>query len=946
MDAVVVELDTMKIVTMSACAVKQISYYQPMPPPPVHLEKVLRHAERKLVNEENLKPTDLLDLYRRFLKLEEHRLKLAHGSGEGGRSFAQKRADLMAVVLRHVWDGAWQSSVRAGKAKAPRVSLMAVGGFGRGELNPGSDIDIHFLHDAKGRDDAALVKEIVEQVLYMLWDVGFHVGHATRTSAEEVENANSDLRTKTALLESRLLIGDESLYAEFGRTFERLCLKGREQEFLNWRMADQAERHGKHGNTVFLQEPHVKNGCGGLRDYQNMLWMARVKRGLRSSAELVEAQLLTVTERKQLDQAYDFLLRLRTELHYLQKRNGDILTLQLQGRIANSFRYKQHTILRRTEALMRNYYQHTNTIYHLTNNLARRFAGTAAPSRKMRWSFLPFRAAKPEIIDGFILQDGVLEATEPGVFTADPFRILRVFVIAQQRHAEIGPELSARIRRRLSIIDRSFTYHKKTREMLRTLFSKKGEVGAICRLMHEHGVLGRLFPEFRPLTCLVQHEFFHRYTADEHTIVCLEMMDRIIGAKEPPFVKYQPLLVSVERPHLLYLAMLLHDTGKSSNSRHHAEDSAVNAVRVARRIRLDAQELATLVFLVDHHMTMSETARSRNLDDEETIIEFARVVQTKERLDMLMLLTFADFQGTDSRQNWSDWKELLLWQLYTRTDRALTGSHEFMLAAEKSLEDLKGRIKAKLKDEIDPGEVDAHFKNLPARYFNNLPESLIATHIQYVHEFFFSQIMHDDAALKPTVHWQDVPDQGHSIVTVVTWDRDRCFAMITGAFAASGLSILSADINTRDDNIVIDTFRVSTDRLEAVTDPRDKKSFAEYLGRAFSQPGYELSKVLEGGKRMVGYEDADFPTRIYFDHTSSRDYTLIDLQTPDQPGLLYRVANCLAENQVDIGFARITTEKGAALDTFYITDSKGEKITDEETLKQLTQAITQSLTAK
>ncbi|PAW76155.1 MAG: [protein-PII] uridylyltransferase [Verrucomicrobia bacterium Tous-C9LFEB] len=916
-----------------------------MPPPPVHLEKVLRHAERKLVNEENLKPTDLLDLYRRFLKLEEHRLKLAHGSGEGGRSFAQKRADLMSVVLRHVWEGAWQSGTRGYKGKLPRVSLMAVGGFGRGELNPGSDIDIHFLHDAKGREDAAFVKEVVEQVLYMLWDVGFHVGHATRTSTEEVENANSDLRTKTSLLESHLLIGDGSLYEEFGRTFERMCIKGKEQEFLNWRLADQAERHAKYGNTVFLQEPHVKNGCGGLRDYQNMLWMAQVKRNIATSGGLVEAQLLTVTERKQLDAAYDFLLRLRTELHYLQKRNGDILTLQLQGRIANSFKYKQHTILRRTEALMRNYYQHTNTIFQLTNNLARRFAGTQAKSHRVRWSFLPFRAAKPELIDGFILQNGTLEASEPGIFTADPFRILRVFVIAQQRHAEIGPELSARIRRRLSLIDRSFIYHKKTREMILKLFSKKGEVGAICRLMHEHGVLGRLFPEFRPLTCLVQHEFFHRYTADEHTIVCLEMLDKILGAKEPPFSKYEPLMVSVERPDLLYLAMLLHDTGKSSNSRHHSEDSAVNAVRVSRRMHLDAKELATLVFLVDHHMTMSETARSRNLDDEETIFEFARVVQTKERLDMLMLLTFADYQGTDSRQLWSDWKELLLWQLYNRTARALEGGHEFKLAEQKSLEELKTRIKAKLGDEIDSGEVDAHFKNLPARYFNNLPESLIATHIQYVHEFFFSQVMHDDAALKPTIHWLHQPDQGHSVVTVVTWDRERCFAKITGAFAASGLSILSADINTRDDSIVIDTFRVSTDRQEAVTDVRDRKSFEENLARSFSQAGYEFPNLEEaGGKRMAGYEDAEFPTRIYFDHQSSRDYTLLDLQTPDQPGLLYRVACCLADNEIDIGFARITTEKGAALDTFYITDQKGEKVTDEDTLRRITQAVTKSAT--
>jgi [protein-PII] uridylyltransferase len=912
-----------------------------MPPPPVHLDKVLRHAERNLVNESNLRPSDLLDLYRRFLKLEEHRLKLAHASGEGGRSVAVKRADLMTVVLRHIWNGAWQSSLKTHSDKPPRIALIAVGGFGRGELNPSSDIDIHFLHDAKSREASAFAKDVIEQVLYMLWDVGFHVGHATRTPSEEVENANSDLRTKTSLLESRLVSGDAELYAEFGRTFERLCIKGKEQEFLNWRMSDQAERHAKQGNTVFLQEPNVKNSCGGLRDYQNMLWMGKVKRGISNTAGLVDAQLITATERKQLDQAYDFLLRVRTELHYIQKREGDILTLQLQGRIANNFHYKQHTILRRTEALMRDYYQHSNTIHLLTQNLSRRFAGTNATPRKMRWSFLPFRAVKSEIIDGFILQNGVLEATDNGIFNADPFRILRVFVIAQQRHAEIGPELSIRISRRLSIINRSFIYHKKTREMLRTIFSRKGEVGAICRLMHEHGVLGRLFPEFRPLTCLVQHEFFHRYTADEHTLVCLESIDKIIDAKSPPYNKYQPMLQAVEQPHLLYLAMLLHDSGKSANTRHHAEDSAINAVRVARRLRFDSKELSILVFLVDHHMTLSETARSRNLDEEETIYEFARIVQTQDRLDMLMVLTFADYQGTDSRQNWSDWKDLLLWQLYARTSNALAGGHEFLQAAEKSLGELKTRIKARLADELDENEIEAHFKNLPSRYFNTT-EDLIIRHIQLAHEFLFHQVMHEDASLKPTISWIDLPDQGHSLVTVVTWDRERCFARITGAFAASGLSILSADINTRDDNIVIDTFRVATDRLEAIVDPRDKKTFETNLNLAFGRTDYEFTTLSpSANKPLPGFEDAEFPTRIYFDHKSSRDYTLLDIQMPDQVGLLYRVACCLADNKIDIGFARITTEKGAALDTFYITDADGNKIMDDETIRKITQDITQ-----
>ncbi len=294
---------------------------------------------------------------------------------------------------------------------------------------------------------------------------------------------------------------------------------------------------------------------------------------------------------------------------------------------------------------------------------------------------------------------------------------MRVFLLAQQHNAELGPELKLRLRRRLYMIDRRFIYQTAVRETLLAIFSRKGQVGRALRTMHELGFLGRFFPEFRPLTCLVQHEFFHRYTADEHTLVCIEMLDKIIDANEPPFSKYKPLLQQTARPHILYLAMLLHDTGKSENDQRHAEASAVNAVRVARRMRLKGTDLSTLVFLVDHHLTMSEIARRKNLDNEDTIIEFARIVQTQERLDLLMLLTFADTLGTGSGRGYSDWKDLLLWQLYHRTTSALSGVKEFRAMAEKARLEIQQRLLKNLDRQFDPAEVVAHFENLPPSYF-------------------------------------------------------------------------------------------------------------------------------------------------------------------------------------------------------------------------------------
>jgi [protein-PII] uridylyltransferase len=689
---------------------------------------------------------------------------------------------------------------------------------------------------------AGQVNDIVQHVLYVLWDIGFQVGHATRTMSELVAQANGDLRTKTSLLEARFLCGDEGLFAEFEKTFTSRCVHGHEKEFLEWRVADQADRHAKAANTVFLQEPNVKNGCGGLRDYQNLIWLGRVKRGFHNTQDFVDEGLLTASERKQLDRAYDHLLRIRTELHYQQKRAGDILTLRLQGQIADSFGYKHRTILRRIEAFMRDYYHHASLLFNLGNMLGRRLCGGPRKA-KPRWPFLPFAATQRQEIDGFQIEAGEIEAVSPGTFSDEPVRLVRVFLLAQQHNADLGAELKMRLRRRLNMVNRTFIYQTTVRDALLAILSRKGQVGHALRTMHELGFLGRLFPEFGPLTCLVQHEFFHRYTADEHTLVCIEMLDRIIDAKEMPFAKYKPLFQQVDRPHILYLAMLLHDSGRAENSARHAEASAANAVRVARRMKITGTDLSTLVFLVDHHLTMSEIARRKNLDNEETIIEFARVVETQERLDLLMLLTFADTLGTGSARSYSDWKDLLLWQLYHRTTRALSGIQEFIDGVEEARRETQQRLLKNLDRKFDPGEVKAHLDNLPPGYFDTIPEELIREHISLVHDFLRYQIAHDDGALKPTIRWRNFPEQGHSEVNIVSWDREYLFARVTGAFTAADLTILKADIFTRFDNIAIQTFYVATDKLEAVLDERDRTTFEKTLVEAMGMQPFDFNRT-------------------------------------------------------------------------------------------------------
>ncbi|MDX6765913.1 MAG: [protein-PII] uridylyltransferase [Candidatus Methylacidiphilales bacterium] len=920
-----------------------------------HLERVLTHASRKLEGLSHKSNRDQLDLYRNFLRLEQARLRMAHRAGEGGIECTTRRADLFNVILKHMFNGALESGQRSHdiKPSEARIALVAVGGYGRGQLSPHSDIDILFLYE-KFRPDSPhhrFVNDVVEQVLYLLWDSGIKVGHASRTLEEVIDQGRQDFMTLTALLESRLLDGPDDLFTEFQRRFHRLCIQGRETAYLEWRLKDQTARHEKFGNTVFVQEPQVKNGCGGLRDYHNLIWSAHIARGFKTTLELQQAGLLTLSERKAIDQAYDFLLRIRTELHYQQDRAGDILTLRLQGGVANAFKYPQRHVIPRTEALMREYYTHSSAIYHTCQLLFRRLIGKPAQPRGLFQKLLPGSAARSEKIHGFTLNaHNELEAPPASFFSEEPARMVQAYQIIQQRNAIFSPELESLIRHKAHLITRKTLWDPAIREMLLSLASPKGRVGRIFRAMHQTGILGRLIPEFAPLTFLVQHEFFHRYTADEHTLVCLEQLDRVLDDNSSHFPAYRPLFERCTEPAILYLALVLHDTGKADHSRDHSNVSSQLASRFARRMRIGGRRRQLLIFLVDHHMTLTEFALRRNLDEPSTIRDFARIVQDEERLDLLMLLSLADGMGTGTDNSWTDWKEGLVWHLYTRTRYMLAGEEEFLRHTEKNRAELETRLRKTVPKAIDDAEFTAHIRSLPERYLTFRNEALIASHIELVHQFLFAQLNNESVAdaLKPVIGWRDLPSTGHSEVTVVTWDRHHLFAKIAGAFALAELNILSADIWTRSDHIVIDTFRVCTEKFEAATHAHDRKVFTEALTRALQDGDYNIGTEINRAhsfSRRPDHLAGMVEPMVGFDSDSTPGTTVMHLRAADYLGLLYDVSACLAGLGLSITNARITTEMGAAMDTFYLTTSDGTPVTDRSEFRRFQRAVIAAMEA-
>src|ERR1700757_4454658 len=899
-----------------------------------HLEKILAHAERQLVSEGKERIQERLNLYKKFLKLEEHRLRLKHYSGAGGLEVVRDRATLLDVVLRHLFEGAVEFSPFA--PETPPVALLAIGGYGRGELNPYSDVDILFLHDSLRV--AAETEEVIEQVLYMLWDVGFKVGHSTRSIDGAVKLANSDVITKTSLLESRFLAGNQRLHSKFRRDFFERCVRGQVESYLKWRLENQDERHRKYGGSVFMQEPNVKNGCGGLRDYHNMQWICFFRDGVMSTGTLVERKYISQSDCRSIDRAYDFLLRVRTELHYLSKRASNVLTLFLQGQIANRLNYSQKNVLRRSEAFMRDYYQHARTIYLTTKRVTEQFLLPAITEKEEKpvFGFLANRKLKTEHFDGFYSHDRLIYFENREIFHDDPFRLMRVFLYAQQREMELSSDLQQLIRRRTRLVNRTFQYARAARETFQAILSRKGQVGHILRMMHEVDFLGKYLPEFGELTCLVQHEFFHRYTADEHTLVCIEKLDSLIDTEDPKLAAYKSLFLKLEDPYVLYLALLLHDTGKASGARHHAEASALSAQKVAARLQLAPERRRKLILLVDHHMTLSEIAQRRNLEDSATIADFAEVVRNPENLDALMLLTLADGQGTGG-QNWSDWKETLVWQLYHATSSYLHDEREFFAERRIAREDLQQTVARKMAKDCAE-EIEVHFNSMPDRYFQSHNVNEIVGHIRLFRSFIESRSRDPELALASVVKWHPKPDQGHSECWICTWDRVALMAKIAGSFATAAINILSADAYSRVDNLMLGIFRVCDTSFRPVTDQRDLQQVESVLQASLEKIDFDFAPLLEKARKRTAFHlplGMEFPTKLAISNEIHANYTVIDLQTADRLGLLYDVLFCLSRARVNIALSRVATEKGAAFDSFYVTDLEGGKNTDEATLRQL-----------
>jgi [protein-PII] uridylyltransferase len=881
-----------------------------------------------LLNDSRVEP-DLKSLAKSYIDRGRAMLFERHRQGAGGFEVAAAYSTVMDHLIRQLLGAISADLLYHFPGEPPRFAIVAQGGYGRGELNPQSDIDLLFLHRWKV---TPFFESMTERLLYTLWDCGLQVGHATRSIADCVRLAESDMRIRTALLDARFLCGDYSLYGEFDKMLEGKLLKKGLARFVREKLAESHARHANYGGSVYMLEPEVKEGEGGLRDIQTARWIARAKLKVKDLDSLVQRGIVNAADTVQLKEAQDFLLRVRNELHFSTGKHQDQLTFEHQERVSTALGFQGEGSLRAVEVFMRQYYLRAAQISRLSSLIVHRVTECDKPRLVDRLGL------GRTLREGIRLTRGHLNVTKPEIFDSRPDNLISIFDDAQKYHCQLTHETRELLRGRAESIDDEFRRDEAANEAFFNILRWREGVYDTLLEMHRSGVLGAFVPEFGRLLCMALHDAYHIYTVDEHSLKLVMEIERL---KMGEYKDALPLLTQIaretERIELLYLGMMFHDIGKGFGGGH-SEIGAKMVRPIARRMRLNADDGAMVEFLVRHHLLMTHTAFRRDLEDEKTIFEFAKSMGNVNNLKMLYLLTFADVKAVGP-EVWNPWKASLLGELYVKALHLL----EEVEKGEFQREDVRAvirrvqnRVRKELKEEHDDDKVERFIDNMPDRYFLSTPESDVTRHFELMERF---------RGKKAEVSIEHFPERDCTSVVVCSQDRPGLFASITGVLTALSLDILNARIFTGADGRILDVFRISHHgRPEIVTADGKWTKFRATLDGVL-EGRLDVVKLVESSKPVL-WRQRHAPkvsTVINIDNQISDDFTIVEVFTEDRIGVLFTITYTLHRLGLSIHVAKISTNVDQVADVFYVTDESGGKVADADRVATIGQILRQTL---
>lgn len=894
-------------------------------------EKVLAHAATRLAEDTQVpNPVKISALFRAFLKVEDQRLKFVHRLGAAGCQTAAARSFVLDLVVERAFRAAtWQGEGGEFLDGAMNgCAVVALGGYGRGELAPYSDLDILFLHTGRR---AAQMRQLVERVLRLLWDAGLTVGHSFRTVSECFSAARADPHFHTALVTTRLLTGNQALFDCLLVALERERRK-RATDFTTALQGEHEARYAKFGTSVCLQEPNVKESAGGLRDLHTALWMAHVRYGCRTLDELGARGIISEAEQKSAWRAYDFLWRVRYATHLLTGRKTDRIALDLQPALAEEFGYKSEPHLLASEKFMRDYYHRARDLHRFSESLLAR--ASEPEVTRTRW----FRKPRVErLAEPFSISEGRLQMQgDAQLFKQNPLLIFDAFALAQAGDVQFSHSLRDAISQSLAVVDRKFRASPDAASAFLKLLRRRGRVGHALRMMHEVGFLGRYLPEFGRISYLIQHDLYHHYTIDEHTLKAIDALDEMAGGQDKPRAPLRATFDEIEDVALLYLSILLHDIGKGAG-RGHIPRGAKIAERICPRLHLSAPDASKVVLLVKHHVTMAHLALRRDLNEPQVATDLAAQLETPDTLNMLLLLTYADLNAVGPGV-WSDWKGALLWELHQLARRHLKGV-DAPPHTHQETASFKKQIITSLNGELPMSEVERHLALLPDRYLRITSPPVAATHLRLIEQLDAESF---------NCRWQQ-PNSAITELTLCARDRQGLFADVAGTLAAQGVEILSAEVNTREDGIAIDVFMLREASTHHAVEEHRYATIERALRSSISSEAdvaalVERWRTKHAPRRRTAASQArrrNLPN-IVCDNEASSASTMIEIHAIDEPGLAYKIASVLVALQLDIVCAKIATEKSDAFDVFYVTDAEGLKLS-ASALSSVKSALAQKL---
>ena len=868
---------------------------------------------------------DFLQGLKTLITAAQERLRQEHAAGARGRNVVRHLTALVDDVVRTVFQ---YVLAHHASANVP-CALLALGGYGRGELNPHSDIDLMFLCQKTPPDG------VVRETLYLLWDVGYTLGHSVRTRRDVIHMADADITAQTAMMEARFIDGDRALFHWFQEEVgHRRFTPRKRRAFVRQKITECRQRHAAFANTVNLMEPNIKEGPGGLRDYHTALWLSMACYDTHALADLVTQGILTSTDQETVEEALDFLFRVRNTLHFHYGRKNDLLSVDVQEKLAVALDFQPTGHKQAVEHFLNDYYLHANVVFDLCLSVLEAVMHTYQPR------FWRFWRRRRDIGDGFMIVDGYLTHEAPCLttqFTARPLLLLQAFVKAQMCHIPLAPTLSRAIKTHATLLANETVRRAPEAKELFFRILAQPQAAVVLRAMHRHGLLGAYIPEFAPLHCLVQYDLYHRYTVDEHTLHSIEALEHLSETQEPSLRSLALLYHQTSDKALLKFALLLHDLGKDIGPRQasHVHRSGELTEHVCERLGLSAEQRHVLQILVVNHLVMNHLAQRRDITDPKVIAEFASIVESVPYLEQLYLLTYADTSGVGP-EVWTVWKGTLLADLYRRTLDHLLHKRNALPSEDELRQRLRPAIMTALNSHQVTANVDRFLDVMPAKYLVATPPEEIAKHIRLTQPTLTAPVVLDIS------HNLSV---GFTTITVCVEGRRGVFAMIAGALSRNRLNILGAQIYTSKDGLAVDTLQVETTESTPVTDERVwARVEADLLAALTGERHFEA--VLSQHRHSVHerkFETFAQPPHVMIDNTISDSHTVFEVQTQDRLGLLYKLTRILFEQGLDISLAKISTEANRAFDVFYVTDAQGQKIGDTIAIDSIQQALLEAL---